>query len=329
MNYGKLGRTDIEVSSVCMGCWAIVGDATWGPQDESDALDAIRASLDVGVNFFDTAEGYGAGSSEELLAKGLGGRRDQAIIATKASGRNLSPDKLREACERSLKHLNTDRIDLYQIHWPSRTIPLADTLGAMERLRDEGKIRAMGVSNFACGDLSELLSVSRVESNQLPYSLLWRAVEFEILPLCSKNEIGVLCYSPLMQGLLTGKFSSADGVPEGRARSRLFSRDRSLTRHQEDGCEELVFDALSKLGKLASDWGFSMGHLSLAWLLAQPGVASVIVGARNALQARENAAAADVALTAEQVEQLNALTAQIKDHIGTNADMWQTESRMR
>ena len=158
MQYRKLGQTDLEVSVVALGCWAIIGGFNWGPQDKAESLDTIEAALDSGVNFFDTAEGYGDGASEQLLAEGLGSRRPDVIIASKVSADNLPPDKLRAACERSLRHLNTDYIDLYQVHWPSRTEPFAETMRTLEALRDEGKIRVIGVSNFGKEDLPEMLA---------------------------------------------------------------------------------------------------------------------------------------------------------------------------
>jgi len=169
MRYRKLGRSDLKVSVVSMGCWAIVGDRTWGPQDESEALAAIQASVDAGVNFFDTAEGYGNGRSEELLGRALGDRRNEVVIATKVSRAHLKPEALRESCEASLRRLRTERIDLYIVHWPSRQVPFEETWRTMEELQRQGKVRVLGVSNFATGDLTDLLEVGRPEADQLPY----------------------------------------------------------------------------------------------------------------------------------------------------------------
>jgi myo-inositol catabolism protein IolS len=156
MQYRKLGKSDISVSVVVMGCWALAGDSTWGPQDADESIATVRAALDAGVNFFDTAEGYGGGDSESILGRALSGRRHEAVIATKVSRSHMSGDEVRRACERSLRHLQTDYIDLYQIHWPSRTIPLDETIEALERLREQGKVRALGVCNFGVRDLSDL-----------------------------------------------------------------------------------------------------------------------------------------------------------------------------
>ncbi len=329
MRYRKLGRTDIEVSVICQGCWSIVSkDSTWGGNVLEDSIAAIRASLDGGVNFFDTAEGYGSGESEEILAKALRGRRKDVVIATKVSPGRLEPDKLKAACEESLRRLGTDYIDLYQIHWPSSKVPISDSLGAMEQLKAEGKIRVIGVSNFNVGCMDGLLSAGRAESNQLPYSLLWRPIEREIQPKCVVNDIGILCYSPICQGLLTGKFASADDVPVARARIRLFSKDRPETRHGEVGYEAEAFEAIDEIRGICDSINQSMGNVAMAWLLARAGVTSVIVGGRNAEQARDNARAGELELSADVIEALSDATEKVKQYAGSNCDMWETPSRM-
>ena len=328
MRYRKLGKTNIEVSTVCMGCWAIVGDFTWGPQDTGDAVAAIRASLDAGVNFFDTAEGYGSGESEKILGEALADVRKDVVIATKVSGRHLAGGQVSKACEDSLQRLKTDYIDLYQIHWPRRSVPLSETFEAMEKLRSDGKIRCIGLSNFGVSYLRALDGIWRTESNQLCYSLLWRPVEHEVQPLCVAQEMSIICYSPLCQGLLTGKFATADDFPETRARMRLFSPDRPHCRHDEAGCEAELFEAIGEIKRICESAGISMTHASLAWLLAQPGVASVIAGARNAAQASQNAKAADLELPDGVADQLAAATEKVKAYAGTNCDLWQSESRM-
>lgn len=329
MRYRTLGRTDIEVSAVALGCWAIVGDETWGPQQEQDSFDAIGAALDAGINFFDTAEAYGDGYSEELLGRALADRRREVIIASKVSSEHLGADELRAACERSLKRLRTGYIDLYHIHWPSREAPLEESLGAMERLKAEGKIRAVGVSNFGRLDLLEVLAHGRVEVDQLPYSMLFRAIEYEIVPLCVERDVSILCYCPLAQGLLTGKFATPDDVPESRARTRHYSKDRPQSRHSEPGCEQEVFQAIGAVRDVSEGLGVTMAGAAIAWLLAQAGVGSVLAGGRNAEQVRMNAAAADLSLSEDALQQLSAATEEVKAILGPNPDMWQTDSRIR
>lgn len=329
MKYRKLGQSELKVSIISMGCWAIAGGSIWGPQKEDDAINAIHTALDEGINFFDTAEGYGNGYSEELIGRALSKRRKEAIIATKVSSGHLRRKDLKKACEDSLRRLQTDYIDLYYIHWPNREIPIEETLLAMEELKKEGKIRVIGCSNFGKIDLTELLKKGRVEANELPYSLLWRAIEYEIQPLCVNNNIGITCYSPLAQGLLTGKFKSADDVPEGRARTRHFSSSRPQARHGEVGAEKETFEALAKIKKISEEINIPMAQISLSWLLSRPGVASVIAGARNPEQVKINSQAGELTLPQEIIEQLTLITEDLKKKLGNNPDMWQSNSRIR
>jgi aryl-alcohol dehydrogenase-like predicted oxidoreductase len=289
---------------------------------------AIEASLDAGVTFFDTAEGYGHGQSEELLGRVLGARRKDVVIASKLSAKTYDAATVREHCEASIKRLGTDYIDLYQIHWPRANMDVDEALMAMQALVDSGKVRAVGVSNFGKSYLTETVAAGRVESNQLAYSLLWRAIEHEVQPICAAEDISIICYSPLSQGLLTGKFKTPADVPEGRARTRLFSREHPNARHDEPGCEDAVFAALDRVRKICDEVGKPMAHVALAWLLAQDAVTSVIAGARNARQAKENAAASDVELSDDVVAALSEATEPIKEYVGINADMWQSETRM-
>ncbi len=329
MQYRRLGRTDLNVSAIALGCWAFGGGTYWGDRDEQLSAETIRAAFDAGINFFDTAEGYGNGHSELVLGRALGIRRRQAIIATKVGPDHLGREDLIRACEGSLRRLGTDYVDLYQIHWPSRTVPLDETMGAMQTLLDQGKVRAVGVSNFGVQDLRQALRWGRVECNQLPYSLLWRAIEYEIGSACFAGEVGILCYSPLAQGLLTGRWRSADEVPTGRAVTRLYSGKREGVRHGQEGAEAEVFQALAEINAIADELAVPMANLAVAWLLHQPCVTSVLAGAGNPDQLRINAQAADLALDDSVVQRLNAATESVKAKIGNNPDMWQAESRYR
>ena len=268
-------------------------------------------------------------SPSACSGQGLKGRRQDAVIATKVGGGHLSSDDLPKACEQSLKSLKTDYIDLYQIHWPNHNIPIAETASALQRLRDQGKIRAIGVCNFACGDLRDLLAVADIVTNQLSYSLLWRVIEREIQPMCLENNIGLICYSPLMQGLLTGRYASADDVPDGLARTRLFSDDRPMSKHGEEGCEAEVFDALEKIRAVADKADIAMAELALAWALQQPGITSLLVGARNPDEVQWNLPAVELILSEDILQRLSDITEGVKDKLGDNPDMWMSESRMR
>lgn len=249
MKYRKLGSSNLEVSVVALGCMTFTGDSNWGPQAEKDSIETVRAAYDAGITLYDTAEGYADGLTERILGKALGADRSRVLIASKVSASNLTRDKLIQSCEASLKRLGTDYLDLYQIHWPSREIPMEETMEAMLRLKEQGKIREIGVSNYGTLDLDTVLPYNAVVSNQLAYNMLFRGIEYSVLPKCSANGIGVLTYSSLAQGLLSGKYKTADDFPSdvrglksfpktARARGTArtvrgarLCRDRQNTRH--------------------------------------------------------------------------------------------------
>ena len=332
MRYTTLPGTSLRVSVIAMGSWALAGDMAWGDQSEQDSLEATRAAVDVGINFFDTAPGYGDGLSEKRLGKGLDGLRHKVVIATK-----IGPDSMRQAAvvasvERSLANLNTDYIDLIQIHWPSREVPLEETLGALDALKQAGKVRAIGVSNFGKQDITQSLAtagVGKPVTNQLPYSLLSRSIEYDVVPACKAGGVGILCYSPLLWGLLAGTYAKADDVPDGRARSRHFSSTRKLTRHKEAGCEHETFRALDQIRGLAERVGVSMSDLAVAWLLHQPMVSAVLTGIRRPQQAVANSRAAGIELDAATQEELLRVTEPIKAALGNNPDLWQSGDSSR
>lgn len=329
MKFNKLGNTGIDVSVIALGCWPFAGGKVWGHQDDDVSVATVHAALDVGINFFDTAEGYENGHSERVLGRGLEGRRGEAVIASKVSGGHLSADGIIKACEQSLINLRTDYMDLYQIHWPNWKIPIDETMKALEMLREQGKVRAIGVCNFGPRDLRDLLAVGSIVTDQLPYSLLWRVVEQEIQPLCVQHGIGLICYSPLMQGLLTGRYASADEVPEGLARTRLYSKDRPMASHGEPGCEAEVFEAIAAVRKIADEVGAPMATVALAWVRQQAGVTSLLVGARNPDELQWNLPAVDLVLSEDVIQKLSAVTASVKDRLDNNPDMWMSPSRMR
>lgn len=330
MRYTTLGSTEIEVSRMALGCWPFAGGTVWGAQDDADSISAVHAALDHGVNFFDTAEGYDDDSnSEEVLGRALVDRRSEAVIATKVSANNLRPDDVISHCESSLRRLQTDYIDLYQIHWPNHEVPLADTMAALLRLQSEGKIRTIGVSNFGVVDLSESLEHGTVVTDQLPYNLLWRAIEFEIQPLCVARDVGLICYSPLAQGMLAGRYAAADEVPPGLSRSRHFSSDRELAIHGESGQESETFASIARVIDVARSVGAHPATVSLAWVLSRPGVTSLLVGARNASEVELNVPAFEYELEADVESQLTSATDALKAALGPSPDMWHSPGRMR
>lgn len=322
MEYRQLGKSGLDVSTLCVGCWVFAGEG-WGEQPRSDSIATVHAALDSGINFFDTAEGYGAGTSEEVLGQALIGRRDKAIIATKVSPGNALPAALRDHLAASLRRLQTDYVDLYIIHWPLSGHPVAPTLALLDDLKREGKIRAIGVSNFGPHNLAELLAAGvQVDANQCGYNLLTRAVEYEVLPLCRANEIGLTAYMPLMQGILAGKWATVDDIPPFRRRTRHFASDRPGTRHGGPGAEADLIRALDELRAVAAELGQPMADVALAWLAAQAGVASVIAGARRPDQVERNARGIGLKLDAAAIARLDTASEPIKRKLGPNIDMW-------
>jgi aryl-alcohol dehydrogenase-like predicted oxidoreductase len=329
MRYRELSDTGIMVSELALGSWQFSGDRDWGAQEEKTSIATVHAALDAGVSLFDTAEMYGDGRSDLILGKALRGRRDRAVIAAKVSRTPMTREAVRGACELSLQRLQTDCIDLYQIHYWDRRTPIDECLSALAELREAGKIRAIGTCNSGCQDISDMMRHAAPATNQMPYSLLWRAIEFAIQPLCVDKKIGLLCYSPLAQGLLTGKFRSADEVPAGRARTRLFSKARLYTRHGEAGAEEGAFAALENLRSLCDEAHVPLAQASLAWVLSRPGVAAAIVGARSPEQVVENIAPGAAAVAPGLIERLSQATERLKAELGANPDPWQADSRAR
>lgn len=321
--------TDLSVSKLCFGCWGITGDMHWGERVESESAAAILAAIDSEVNFFDTAPMYADGESEELLGRVLAesGRRDEVVIATKIRPDQMAPDDVVAECEGSLRRLQTDYIDLYQTHWTAPDVPIAETWGVMQELQKSGKVRHIGVCNAGIGDMSDIVASQKPHSqkplsNQLPYNLLSRMIEFEILPRCIEQQIGVLVYSPLMHGILADKYQDASEVPDGRARSRHFSSQRPHTRHGEPGCESETFAALDRIREIAKRLDRSMSDVSLSWTIQQPGVVSVIAGAKNAEQLIQNVNFLRDPIPSDVVDELNTVTDELKTALGSNPDLW-------
>ncbi|MEQ8785889.1 MAG: aldo/keto reductase [Pirellulaceae bacterium] len=324
-----LPGADLTVSQLVFGCWGITSDFHWGSRDEADSLAAIHAALDAGVNFFDTAAAYGDGNSERLLGKALAGRRDQVVIASKATPGEMDPRRIPTACEQSLERLGVDYLDLYQTHWANPDFPLADSWGALVKLQQQGKVRHIGVCNAGVGHLAEVSAVARPATNQLPYNLLWRMIERQILPKCRELNLPVLVYSPLMHGLLSGKYRSAADVPDGMARSRHFNTERKLARHGEPGCEEETFAAITAIDAICRSLGRPMAEVALNWVAQQPGVSCVIAGARTPEQLAQNVATLDNPLSDDALQQLNEATAALDRALGPNPDMWDGGDKSR
>jgi aryl-alcohol dehydrogenase-like predicted oxidoreductase len=312
-----LGNTDIAITPLIFGTWQ-AGKRGWVGVDDAAVMDAMRAALDAGITTFDTAEIYGDGHSETLVGKALGSVRDRVVLMTKVFPTHLKKHQVIAACEASLQRLQTDVIDLYQIHWPagrfnSEVVPLSETMEAMVSLLEQGKIRAIGVSNFSRSQLAEALSYGPIASLQPPYSLFWRQVEQDAKPLCDEHHLSVLAYSSLAQGLLTGKFGPDHQFPPGdvRATNRLF-KGELYQRAQA---------ALDQLRPIADRYQTPLGHLALAWLLAQPQTCA-IVGARSASQAQANAQAADLTLSPTDLAEIDRIGRTVTDSLDDNPVMW-------
>ncbi len=313
------GKSGIEISPMGIGCWSYGGGDYWGPQAQSDVTAVANAALDAGINFFDTAEGYNNGRSEEALAIALKGRRHEAVIGTKVS--KPDPATIRERCEASLQRLQTDYVDIYMIHWPHDEISIEESMVELTRLQEDGRIRAIGVSNFGVKQLTAALETgASIAVNQLCYNLLSRAIEPELLPLCRKHDVGILGYMPLLQGILTGQYKSAEEIPPVHARFRHFRDDRPQASHGEEGAEEEMFETLEAIREIAEAEQVPMARLAIAWAMARPGITCMLVGTRNVGELAENLHAVAYTPSADVIERLDEITAPLLVKLGANPD---------
>ena len=317
METRHLGTSDVKITPIVMGTWQ-AGKAMWVGIEDAETIKAIREGFEAGIATVDTAEVYGNGHSEQVVAQALSDVRDKATYATKVFANHLKYDQVIEACEGSLKNLKTDYIDLYQIHWPSgsfnsEVVPIEETMSALNQLKEQGKIRAIGVSNFSRAQIEEASQYGRIDSLQPAYSLFWRQVEKDTMPYCVENNISILAYSPLAQGLLTGKFERGHKFEEGdnRAKNKLFQGENY----------EQAQQALDKLRPIAERHQCTLAQLSLAWLIAQPQT-NAIAGARNTEQAVANAKAADVKLSGDELKEIDAIGRLVTNHLDDNPVMW-------
>jgi aryl-alcohol dehydrogenase-like predicted oxidoreductase len=310
MKKQRLGSEGPDISVIGFGAWEAGGDM-WGPNEsEEEIIEAIRAGLDAGITWVDTAEVYGDGTSEDIVARALQGRRDDVFLATKVapepSGSGFRPEKVREACQNSLKRLSTDWIDLYQLHWPDeKGIPLQDTWGAMAGLAEEGLVRFIGMSNYGQSEIEQCEAIRHVDSLQPQFSLL-HLDNREVIKWCGGQGIGVVAYGPLAFGLLTGAIDRTTTFHERDWRSGGMDMDAYDTMFAPGKLEQslAVVDAMRQI---ADRLGISTAQLALAWTFHQPGVTSAIAGSRNPKHVRENAEAGDAALDEETLQELEGL----------------------
>jgi len=309
MKTRKLGNSDLKITPIGFGAWAIGGSGWefgWGEQDDKQSVAAIHRALELGINWIDTAAVYGMGHSEKVVASALRTwRGPRPYVFTKCGlrwdeqgyvHRSLNPASIRQECEDSLRRLNVDVIDLYQIHWP--TEELEEGWSAMARLQKEGKVRWIGVSNFDVEEMGRAQAIAPITSLQPPYSLVRREIEHEILPYCRSEELGVIVYSPMASGLLTGAMTRkrVDGLSMSDWRSRdIEFQEPRLSRN-------LVL--VERLREIGERYGRPPGQIAIAWTLRNPAVTGAIVGARNAKQVGANVGAADVCLTDEEIAEI-------------------------
>jgi aryl-alcohol dehydrogenase-like predicted oxidoreductase len=328
MNYRKLGDTDLKVSEITFGAWA-AGGWMWGGSDRKDAIDAIRAAYDFGVTTIDTAPIYGQGESEEIVRDAIKDiPRDKVQILTKFgmrwdtkkgdfafqskdnNGNDIDiykyagKESVIKEIEDSLRRLNTDYIDLYQIHWPDSTTPIEETFEVVEKLIQQGKIRYAGVSNYDAQQMKKANDVVPIASNQVPYSMVKREIEEDVIPFAIKNNKGIIAYSPMERGLLTGKMKPGQQFNEGdhRAENPYFT-DENIAATNE---------FLDNIRPIAADKQVTLAQLALKWTTSQPGITIALAGARNAEQSTENAQAADIEISKEEMEHINKHLNQLK-----------------
>lgn len=317
MEYRKLGNSDLEVSAITFGAWA-AGGWMWGSTDRNDAIEAIKASYNVGVTSIDTAPIYGQGTSEEIVGEAIKGiSRDKVQILTKFgmrwdlakgdfamhskdnSGNAIDvykfagKDSIIYECEQSLKRLGTDYIDLYQIHWPDSTTPIDETFEAVSRLIEQGKVRFAGVCNYNAQQMAEAEKTLNLVSNQIPFSMVNRGIEEETVPYCIENNKSILAYSPLERGLLIGKITSDYKFQEGD--------HRAGHKHFQTDFIEKTNQLLNKIKPIAEKHNASLGQLVLRWTIERQGITIALAGARNADQAVQNAKAIEINLSKEEL----------------------------
>lgn len=308
----RLGNSDLEITPIGFGAWAIGGpgwEYAWGAQDDQDSVSAIHAALDAGINWIDTAAVYGIGHSEEIVAKALQGRSERPYVFTKCSllwdeqgsiRGCLKADSIRKECEDSLKRLNVDTIDLYQIHWPNPNEDIEEGWTELAELQKQGKLRYIGVSNFNVEQMKRAQSIAPVTSLQPPYSLVARGVEDEILPYCLQQNIGVIVYSPMQAGLLSGKMTKE------RAASLPDDDWRKTSHHFNEPNLSRNLRLVELLREIGDRHGRTPGEVAISWTLNNPAVTAAIVGFRNAAQVEGMIGALDFRLSSSEISEIEA-----------------------
>lgn len=280
MEKRELGQSEVVVSVIGLGTWPMGGE-WWGGADDAQSIRTIHQALELGVTLIDTAEGYGKGHSEEVVGRGLEGRRAQAVIADKVAPNHLDPPQIRQAFADSCQRLRTDYLDVYFIHWPNIDIPIGPAMEELERMRVEGAIRAIGVSNFTTVEMDEARRYGRIDVLQPPYNLFWRFIERAEVPYCQEHQIGIMTYSSLAQGLLTGTLTRDTTFAQGD--------NRPTTVLFQPPTYERCLDAVERMSPIAHKYGKTLAQVAINWVTQQPGVSASLLGARTVGEIEENA----------------------------------------
>jgi aryl-alcohol dehydrogenase-like predicted oxidoreductase len=313
MQFRQLGSSPVSVSEIGLGTWGMSG-SFWGAADDAESIRVIHRALELGVTLVDTAEVYGAGHSEEVVGKALSDRRDRAVIATKVGPHHLDPRELEAALEGSFRRLQTDFVDVYFVHWPNPDFPIWPTMEAMEKLRSQGKIRSVGVSNFTPEEMEQAGKYGRIDVLQPPYNMLWREIEAKTLPYCREHNIGIMPYSGLAQGLLTGTLKRDTVFVEGD--------ERRTTVLFQPGTYEKALDAVEGLRPIAAKYGKTVPQLAIQWLTSRPGVSSPLLGARTVREMDENAQSVGWTIDDADIRAMDRLTSPIWAEIADKGDMF-------
>lgn len=312
MEYVKLGKTDMNVSRITFGAMELGGGNAfawgthrWDVKSDEENMKLLRTAFENGVNSFDTAEIYGAGHSEWVVGKGLQDIRKDCIIATKVSPHHLRPNDIRAALAQSLFRLHTDYIDLYYIHSPSKEIPIADTMAELNKLKEEGTIRAIGVSNFTLEQLKEAMNYGQIDAIQPEYNLLQRNIEQDLLGFCHANHISVMSYNSIGKGILTGIFHQGKQVTD-------FRKDRPLFQPEGLKISKKLIDAMQEIADAKSA---TLAQVAIHWLFHQPGFTSAIIGTQNEKHFLDNVKAVDIQLSAEEVSRLDTISREVLEEL--------------
>lgn len=351
MELRTCGTTGLKLSALGLGCWQFGGGDYWGESEQGNVTNIVHKAVDLGVNYFDTAEMYNEGRSEEFLGKALKDvPRDKVVVGSKIWPTNMRPQTLREHCEASLKRLNMDYMDIYMIHWPlnprtyslfadtsktgvgggdeqsqSLEVPvLEDAVAILVQLQQEGKIRYLGLSNYGVERLKEIQQIGGTYAvNQLIYNLVTRAAEIEILPYCEQKGVGVIAYMVLMQGLLTDKYTTLDGLQDWYTRTRHFDSTRNpKSRHGGPGAEAELVQALQEIRVIAKECGYTTADIALKWAVAAQGLTCALVGTQNLHRLENNVKILEPPLSQELIDRLNRMSQPLKEKLGPGLDIF-------